>query len=264
MNDIFNPYKISVSKTTQLVIFDIENITPKLNETMDTCLVSICQGIMSKDEITYVKKDLCNFLQKKATSKQKKRHYPLIMGATAEFFCHLYLMLEDYNLEFIYRNLEEDSAKKGFDGYYLDSHNNTWIMESKSGYFLTATHQEKIKEAFNDLNRKFLGKCENNPWRNAYNHASHTDVNAPTEIRDVLKNLANDFTDKKFPNINDFNIIPCGTIFRDGTWENTDFSSISNSIKQIEKDIPGKEKIVICITNNSIKTFCNYLGVQVI
>lgn len=136
------------------------------------------------------------------------------MGAIAKFFIHLYMNLSSFTQECMFLNLEEGSIKIGFDGYY-SIHNIQWIMKSKSGSINSKNicHENKLKEAIADLKGKFEGNAENNPWQNAYSHACHCDVGTPADIRISIKNLSDEYVLKKFHELQDFNIMPCVTIF---------------------------------------------------
>ena len=85
----------------------------------------------------------------------------IVKGSIAEFIVHLYLKACGFSQECLFKNLEEGSIKKGFDGYYTYS-NEEWIMESKSGSIKTSgiTHRAKIKEAYDDLKNKIDGESD--------------------------------------------------------------------------------------------------------
>ncbi|MFY2508239.1 hypothetical protein ACN3E9_08105 [Vibrio pectenicida] len=109
------------------------------------------------------------------------------MGAISEFFVHLYLQESGYKQEFLFFNLEEGSIKKGFDGFF-SKNSDTFLLESKSGSIKSKkiSHKDKLKSAYSDLENYVSGKSEkgkNNPWKNAYNHASHIDVGTEKSIR---------------------------------------------------------------------------------
>ncbi len=63
-----------------------------------------------------------------------------------------------------------------------------FLMESKSGSCQTKniSHINKIKEAYNDLDKYITGESEKglgNPWINAYNHANQGDVKAKKVLK---------------------------------------------------------------------------------
>ena len=75
--------------------------------TLDDNFVAICEGASDTDILT-VKKRVRELFSTKNNDWK--------MGATAEFFVHLYIRLNGFRQECLYLNLEENSIKKGFDG----------------------------------------------------------------------------------------------------------------------------------------------------
>lgn len=246
---IFNP-SIIMGDNYQLHVIDIEEYTQDFLEYMNAHFVSICEGD-SDSNINTVKQRARNFFERKSDS--------IKMGAVAEFIIHLYLKELGYKQECMFFNLEEGSIKKGFDGYYSITEEE-WIMESKSGKKdNNNNHWGKVKDAYDDLIDKFSGNVANNPWKNAYNHASQIDVGTDKSIRKNIKLLSDNFTNKIYPSIKDFNIIPASTIFLNGKWEEQSISKLKEKVeKQISK-FEYKNIIIICITKKSMKLFLNYL-----
>ena len=172
-----------VSPDIKLTIIDIKELSKPVLQVLDEHFVSICEGASGSD-IDTVKKYVVKLFEEKDPK--------WVMGATAEFFVHLYMKLLGFKQECLFLNLEEYSIKKGFDGYY--SQNGTeWLMESKSGSINSQgiSHAGKVQEAMQDLEDKVSGKSKkkkvNNPWRNAYSHASLYDVGAAEKIRKNIK-----------------------------------------------------------------------------
>lgn len=254
----FNVSTEKISDNIQVNIIDVEEFSSDLIKVLDSNLVSICEGSSGTDLKT-VKKYVSNLFETKDND--------WVMGATAEFFVHLYVKLLGYKQECLFLNLEEGSIKKGFDGYY--SYNGLeWIMESKSGNILSkgGTHSEKVVLAMNDLEKKVAGKDKtkkkkvpNNPWRNAYSHASMYDVGTSEKIRRNIKRLSDDFINGKFYDISQFNTMPCGTIFLNGMWNPPTHQEIVDSIKQILDKLKGIQIIVICVTQRTVDMFVNYI-----
>ena len=246
---------IYLSTDHELHVVDIPYINNSIKIQLDDYLVSICEG-ESENELFLVKIRLLEFLSNKTVSTQ--------MGAIAELFVHLYLRINGYKQEFLFFNLEEGSIKKGFDGLFTKD-SNMYLLESKSGSVLTKANSHKVKliESYNDLDKYVSGKSEkgkNNPWKNAYNHASHVDVSAKKDIRKKIQELQNNYDLKSFSSINKFNIIPCSTIFLNDVWD----ASISSEILQKNDFIlsfKGNTNKVICITKSSLNTFKKYLEV---
>ncbi|WNY27138.1 hypothetical protein [Methanolapillus ohkumae] len=215
----------------------------------DDYFVQICSG-NSSSNLEFVKKEVKNLFHNK---DEKWR-----CGAISEFFIHLYLNNVGFKQEFLYLNMEEGSIKKGFDGYY-SLNNSEWIMESKSGSH-KKTHNDKIKEAYSDIKNKVSGNTPNNPWKNAYNHACHCDVGTAEDIKKNIKSLSDSFINKSFSTIDQFNIIPCATIFyhRGGIprSEADIIKSVCNTKLQCNR------LHVICVNQKSIDIFLEYINLS--
>lgn len=247
-----------ISKNIKLTVVDIEKIDKKIKSVLDKNFVAICEG-NSGSNLATVKKYVVDLYA------QKNEEWKL--GATAEFFVHLYIKFLGFKQECLFFNLEEKASKKGFDGYY--SYNGTeWIMESKSGLETTKnnSHTSKIKEAMDDLeakvsgSKKVNGKPQNNPWRNAYSHASHYDVGSAEAIRNNIKKLSDDFTNGIYYSIKEFNTMPCGTIFLSGSWNPPKHDDIFADIQKISNKLNGKQVHAICITQKSADMFYQYIN----
>ncbi len=242
-----------ISPTHELHVINIESLTAQTKKHLDNFLVSICEG-SSDSELDLVKLRLKNFL---ADKDDRTR-----MGATAELFAHLYLKTVGYRQEFLFFNLEEGSIKKGFDGFF-SKNSETYLLESKSGSITTRkiSHKDKLKHAYSDLEKYVAGKSEkgkNNPWKNAYNHASHIDVGTETSIRKKIKILQDMFDKGTFNKINEFNIITCSTIFLSGSWDATASSEILNE-NAFVLEFDGKTTKAMCLTKSSLNSFIAYL-----
>ena len=243
-----------LSPKCELHIIDVPTINDALEELLNKFLVSICEGD-SDSELSLVKLRLINFFEDKKKNTK--------MGAIAEFFVHLYLQSVGYKQEFLFFNLEEGSIKKGFDGFF-SKESNTFLLESKSGCITSEkmAHKDKLKSAYSDLDKYVAGKSakgKNNPWKNAYNHASHYDVGTEKTIKDKLKKLRDMFDLGTYCKIDDFNIIPCSTIFLDGSWNNDKTTEILTDHEFVSK-FSGNTVKAICVTKKSLQMFFNYLG----
>lgn len=242
---------LDVSK--DLHILKVSTYDEKLIKLIDKYLVKICEGEDSEGTVR-VKKRLLKFILSK--------HENTKMGAVAEFFIHLYLNDCEYKQEFLFFNLEETSIKKGFDGVYTKD-DKIYIVESKSGNERTngISHVNKLKEAYSDLKKYFDGtnsKGNNNPWRNAYNHASHGDIKAKDSLKKQIKTLANLYDDESYGDIEDYNIIPCSTIFLNNNW-NEDF--IVNFMESIDdlNDFSANKIDIIVLTKLKLQSFIEFL-----
>lgn len=244
----------NVDATTELHVINIQGLTAQLKSYIDDHISLICEGDSDTDT-DLVKTNFINYLASKDERTQ--------LGSVAEFFVHLYLRQHGFKQEFLFFNLEEGSIKKGFDGYFSKGHEE-YLLESKSGKSTTKSisHKNKIKEAYNDVKSTVSGtskKSQNNPWRNAYNHASHIDVNTKKGIRKKIKELSDLFDSGIYKSIEEFNVIPCSTIFLDGTWDSSFSESIHNQDHDFLTKIKAKSKKVVCVTKNSYPVFLDYL-----
>lgn len=242
-----------ISATHELHVINLESLDAKLIKYLDDFLVSICEG-SSDSELQLVKRRLRKFL---ADKDDKTR-----MGATAELLAHLYLRTTGYKQEFLFFNLEEGSIKKGFDGFFSKDAE-TYLLESKSGSISSKkiSHKEKLKHAYSDLEKYVSGKSDkgkNNPWKNAYNHASHIDVGTENTIRKKIKSLQDMFDQGSFKKISDFNVIACSTIFLNGSWDSTASSEILND-NSFVSSFYGKTIKAMCLTKSSLNSFITYL-----
>ena len=237
---VFNVHTEFINDNLQISVFEVKELNIDTQRCLDDNLIAICEGEYSFSDIAIVKKRIRNLFDDK--NEEWK------MGAIAEFFIHLYMNLTGYSQDCMFFNLEENSIKKGFDGYYnLDDIH--WVMESKSGSILTKniSHKSKIKEAVVDLRDKFEGRAKNNPWQNAYNHACHCDVGTPADIRKSIKKLSEEYLSKNFHNLSDFNIIPCATIFLDTTWCPKDKELLVTEVQDAIKNTKYKKTAIAAI-----------------
>ena len=116
-----------LSDRFELHVIEIKELDKTIENLIDNFIVSICEG-NSNSQLCNVKDSLKKFLETKSEDTR--------MGAIAELFIHLYLRANNYKQEFLFRNLEEGSIKKGFDGYFSKD-SETFIVESKSGTVTT-------------------------------------------------------------------------------------------------------------------------------
>lgn len=144
-------------------------------------------------------------------------------------------------------------------------------MESKAGSIDSKdiSHAGKVALAMNDLSAKVSGRDKsgkkelpNNPWQEAYSHASQYDVGTAANIRKNIKELADDFTNGKFRSIEEFNTMPCGTVFLSGVWSQPDHDSIKGDIERISDKLKGKQIHAICVTHRSTELFGKYIETE--
>jgi|SRR6185312_4216212 len=253
VNNAFKVTRKDLGSGNELCMIEVEEIDAGLKACLDEKFIRICEGNSGAD-LPYVKNRLISFLAtKKGTNIET--------GAIAEFFIHTYLNEAGFEPQFLFFNLEERSIKKGFDGYYLHQREE-WFVESKSGSITTdgISHRGKIKESYDDLKDKLAGGATNNPWLNAYNHASHMDVKADATVREHIKAFTKAYEKKTFHDIADFNIIPGSTIFLDGGWVAPDMAALEIAINELITGFDFKKIRVLCTTKKSIQLFWDYLN----
>lgn len=234
-----------------LYIVRIREISPILKSFIDEKIGKICDG-KGPHDLAIIKRRLLKFLNDKKNST-------LETGAIAEFFVHLFLNSRRLQPQFIFFNLEEGSVKKGFDGYYI-SDGEDWICESKSGHYKAPkiTHVGKVKEAYMDLHTKLSGKTSNNSWRNAYRHAIQ--VGGKKGLQKKMRALSDEYDQGQYHKIDDFNIIPCGTVFLSGKWQHFDGDVITQEVKTAISKFRFKKIRIICLTKISKQIFLDYLN----
>ena len=245
---------VKISRNKTLHVIDVKEIDDDTRKLLDKFFVEICEG-ESDSELELVKLRLANFLKTKKEDTQ--------MGAVAEFLVHIYLNKMGFKQEFLFFNLEEGSIKKGFDGLFSKD-SETYLVESKSGSILSKgiSHKNKLKTAYLDLKDYVAGKSEkgkNNPWKNAFNHASHCDVGTEKNIRQKIKALRDMYDLGKYTKIEDYNVIACSTIYLSSAWDGSANSKVLNEHQFIE-EFSAVSVSALCITKASLQKFIDYLG----
>jgi hypothetical protein len=243
-----------ISQSIELFTLDLRELSEDYKKLIDQHIVEICEGD-SGSAIELVKQNLHRFI----STKSKATQY----GAVAEFFVHLCIREMGLRQEFLFRNLEEGSIKKGFDGYFSIG-KKAFIVESKSGSSSTKdiSHKAKVNEAYVDLRDVISGKSDkskNNPWKNAYNHARHGDVGSSKSIYQKLKELSDKYDKEDFGSILDFRIIVASTIFIESPeCENFHEQILATPTILLEK-IKSRQTKIICISKATFSTFMEYL-----
>ena len=253
------PFSVEVREIDsdiRLLYFDVEDVLSAASY-LDSHVVSIFCGPQAEEKPEYAKACLTNLFETKLGSES------WLCGATAEFFVHLLLNYEGYRQNFLYQNLEERSIKKGFDGVY-SMEDKLWLMESKSGCFNGKfTHYEKVTEATNDLKNKVSGRSgANDPWKNAYHHASHIDVGAKSTIRSQIKEMTRLYEAGAYQDIASFNIIPCATVFYTDVIESEGVDELASKIGTYFSTREHDEVDVVCVSNAALDDFLSYLGLR--
>lgn len=254
-SNLFNSKIEFINENIEIHFLNIKELNIQFIEYINENIVSICKGINNKSSLEVIKKRIVRFFEKK---DERARN-----GATAEFFLHLYLRNLDYKQECMFFNMEENSPKKGFDGYY-SKNNEDWIMESKSGNakHINVTHPNKIKEAYNNLKEQLSGRTSNDPWQNAFQHANSRDVGTEESILETLRRFSDDYICEIYYSPEQFNIIPASTIFLNGVWEDVDSETVYKKLMQIIPSFKHKKLLIICCTKKTLDLFIDYLGIS--
>lgn len=251
--DVYKSYQIT--KKATLHILGLKTLNIEIQNKIDEYIVQLIYPPDDKKyyELKNAKKFVLNLLDTKSDEQK--------IGLIAEFFTHLVLLSLGYKQESLFGNLEERSAKKGFDGVY-SLKGQVWIMESKSGFYSEKIgHYSKVNEAYWDLNNKITKhkNATNNPWYNALNHMSV--MKTKQKLRKIFIKGNIDFINDEGQDIARFNLIPSATIFLQNTW--IDLHPNENDIKKIYKtwiqDKDFKSMNIICFTKVSFTSFIDYL-----
>ncbi len=206
--------------------------------------------IMHADSIynlNNTRKELLSFIEAKTTNQK--------YGIVAEFFSHITLRKLGYTQRCIFKNLEESSMKKGFDGLYA-MNDEFWLAESKSAY-INSTHTAKIQEAISDLRNKveILGK--NNPWMNAAHHILvRQNGKGDDAIATKIKKLSVEYQSGHINKLEEFNIIPISTLFFK---TDQDVNIISSWCEKFLDDKKYNKIMIICLENHIYVDFLTYL-----
>jgi len=249
-----------VEYTTEVIkIKNVDNVSIdiKLYHFVLDNLSSICKNVEREiadiwdSSINYsldeVKKDIYNVI---STKSDKQKH-----GICAEFFMHLFLRDLGYSQKCVFSNLEENSMKKGFDGFYEHS-SDFWIAESKCA-IIENKHKDKIKEALDDIDSKVNTTSGNNPWKNAIHHLMIRENGKPTDsLLKKVSGLSKDYINSVSHSSSEFNLIPTSTLFINN---NQSDSEIKNEIEKVLSSRKIKNIIVLCINNDVYDEFISYL-----
>ena len=225
-----------------LVLDDLSNIKTVIEEE-----ISDIWDPSTKYSLCCVQKAIYNVISKKTDSQKH--------GLCAEFFMHLFLRNLGYSQKCLFSNLEENSMKKGFDGFYEFS-NEFWIAESKCT-IKDNKHKKKIEEALNDIDKKVNTTTGNNPWQNAVHHIAIREQGQPkSSLQTKISELANDYINNISHDSSEFNLIPVSTIFLSSNQSDLELK------KDIEKVISSrkiKNMIILCTNNEVYDDFISYL-----
>lgn len=242
----------TISNSFRLTYFNVVEYGT-FAECLDRHLVSIWFGPSGERSIEVAKKKMKRYFETKLKSRN------LLCGSCAEFFLHFYLGQHGYQQACLCSNLEENSIKKGFDGFYLKN-GRYWLMESKSSIDGASSHLFKVEEAYRDLCHKINAFDENDPWENALNHGFAAGIEE--SILKQIKSLSDDFTLERRHDLKEFNMIPCGTVFIDRTLDEDEAEELFSSARLYFKDKDYASLHVVCVSHSALAGFLRYLGLE--
>lgn len=245
-----------ISPRVTLNYINIEDYSDELIQLIKDEMMLIWDGDFTDDDLKLVKKQMKSFFNKKDDEKK--------FAFVAEFICHLYLRYNGFAQYSVLKNLEEIKApKKGFDGLY-ERDNVMWLVESKSAMPTTVTnHNAKVSEAYNDLKGKIektsSDKNLNNPWENAKNHFLHTEKRNDSLLKEIKK-LKKLFVDDKHLKIENFNVIPCSTIYLEDKWCSIENDELTEKLTGLVKRYKAKAITILCVNKKSIENFMSFIN----
>lgn len=226
----------------EVLTSDISSLTQIEKKFIEEHLVEIAKGIGSTYPANIVAekiyRTLCKFDRTSSTVIGQKD--PRInSGFAAEFFLVCILRDNDFKQQFCYRNLEENSAKKGFDGVYTKG-DELWLVESKSTNSSDCMHQTTIQRAYDGITKQLNGNTSNDPWENAASHVKNSTSDKSLVAR--LEKYSTDYMKENYRKLSDCNLIIGSTVVSEDICASA--KSIQNIDKYIHKHRTMNEKIV--------------------
>lgn len=232
-----------------ITIVDIETISDIESEYIKKNLVEICKGPRIPYLPGTLAKKLLSYLERATDST---RH-----GATAEFFQTIILRSLGFEQHHCYRNLEENSIKKGFDGLFVKD-GEAWEFESKSSYLVSShnnKHKGTIDKAYKGIKNMLSGNTTNDPWENAINH-SVLAKSEETMIKRLIE-LSEGYQNNIFQKIDESNVILGSTIFTEN------LEKVEKDLTQIQNYIQShnaKSETIVIVNLTNIDLFIEVLG----
>lgn len=252
---MFKETQIILSEKLTLHLLNIESYSKELLELIEQEIGHIRNGDLSNEDIKYIKKSIKAWFQKKGKDERPK------IGYVAEFICHLYLRTKKFEQYFLFKNLEENGPKKGFDGLYLKNEE-IWLVESKSTSDISLKHSTNVNKAFKDIKNKIesINPLDNNPWENAKNHLDNTNIKENDDLAKKINKLSHDFLEQTLHKIEEYNIIPSSTIFMGDNFQIIDNENLKIELEKLCKNFEAKKLNVLCINKKSIDDFIKFIN----
>lgn len=251
---LFTNVQTLSNATVELILVHVGEIDERFKHFLNDNLTSICKGEYHINDFKYVKSQLREFFEGKKSDENK------MMGSVSELYAHLFFKYIGYSNKFVYLNLEENSMKKGFDGYFVKDEEQ-WILDSKSGNHESQgiSHRAKILEAHRSAKKQVTGQSENNPWENAFNHANNGDVRANDSLLKIIRQYSNKYMDEDYVLPNNLNVILASTIFWFDQWQEKLIGSLLETLKDIEQNFEFAKVIMFCCDHKTYEDFMKYL-----
>lgn len=246
-NYVKNQVSSQSGNTVEIVFVDIPRLTSSEKKFIEKNLVEISKGVGCSYSVEKMARKIYSTLGKfdKTTNSVIEPVDPnRNSGFAAEFFLICILRDNGFEQHFCYRNLEENSPKKGFDGLYIKN-GEKWLVESKSTH-TSKTHRTTIKRAYDSINNQLEGRTNNDPWENAASHAGLSRKNRSL-VRE-LENLSEEYMDGNYKLLSDCNLIIGSTVI------DQQISGIPSDIQKISEEVGShkayNEKIVTMNLDN--------------
>lgn len=231
------------------IVVNLDVLTEKDKQYIKENLVQISKGEKSKYSSKVIAKKLKAMLDKQTIDNQH--------GLTAEFFQAVILRNQNFEQKYSYNNLEENSAKKGFDGVFTLS-GEIWLLESKSSYKQSShnnKHKVTIDRAYKGVTELISGTKSNDPWENAVSHLNNSSSNE--SLMERLINLSEDYTNGRYQRVEDSNLIIGSNVIH------RDISQIETNLSQVELYLSkhcAKKELVVLLNFTSPSIFLDFLG----
>ena len=187
----------------------------------------------------------------------EKKDIDTIKGMISEFFSHLVLNQEGFKQECLFFNMAERSIKKGFDGVY-SKNLKLWIVDSKSGDCKTQniSHSNKLNEAYRSCKGMLAGQSTNDVWAEAFHNVDTKSINTSKKIKDIVIENLLAYENHENRQIDQYNIIPCSTIF---TRKSETYNTHSSQRLNGSESIFNRQYHSLIIFHSTNKMFIEFL-----
>lgn len=246
-------------------IFWIDSFSDEFKSIIKNRLSAICHGIdqASTDRKMYCyKKTLDEFVKRynSKTEDQKK-------GMIGELLLHVLLaeVIDDFEVNSLFFNMEEKSVKKGFD-VVLNKVNTTelWIAEVKSGELhkdknSSQTATDLINMAQDDLNKR-LNEDNVTLWLNAVHGAQiaiSKERNEKAAIIAILEDYGDAASEDQISS-NEMRVILVGTLFNQLS-DAIEEQSISEKHQKVVDGAKFKEAYIIAIQQETYQEIFDFI-----